>query len=58
MAALITKDLGLPVDITPGGHGEFTVWVGDQVVAKKDSRGFPDDGEVVESVRNALKGAT
>ena len=57
MAALITKDLGLPVDVTPGGRGEFTVWVNDLVVSKKDSRGFPDDGEVVESVRRAVKGA-
>ena len=54
MAALITKDLGLPVDVTPGARGEFTVWVGDQVVARKDARGFPEDSDIVAAVKEKI----
>ena len=56
MAALITKDLGVPVEVAPGGRGEFTVWVGDTRVAQKDSHGFPDDEKVVEAVRQKIAG--
>ena len=54
MAALIAKETGIDAEITEGSRGEFTVWVGDEVVAKKDAGGFPEDGEVVTAVRRAL----
>lgn len=46
--------LGVPVVITPGGRGEFTVWVGDAVVARKTLMGFPSEDDCVVAVRRAL----
>jgi len=40
--------------VVEGGRGEFTVWVGDQMVAKKDLNGFPSDHDVVAAVRQAM----
>lgn len=37
-----------------GNRGEFTVWVGDRVVARKDAGGFPNEDEIVRAVREAL----
>ena len=46
MAAAITEATGQAVTLEPGDRGEFTVWVGDQVVAAKSWEGFPE-AEVV-----------
>ena len=54
MAALINQDTGIDAAIIEGGRGEFTVWVEDATVAKKDAGGFPDDDEIVAAVRAAL----
>ena len=54
MAALIKTKTGLDSNLTEGGRGEFTVWVGDHVVAKKDSSGFPEDADVLTAVQHAL----
>ena len=54
MAALIKDELGIDTDLIEGGPGEFTVWVGDGVVAKKDTQGFPSDEEAVAAVKQAL----
>lgn len=54
MAALITQETGINTDIVEGGRGEFTVWVGKEIVAKKDAGVFPTDEEVVTAVRRAL----
>lgn len=54
MAALITTATGAPVDVVEGGRGEFSIRVGDEVVARKDWGGFPTDDEVVAAVRRAL----
>ncbi len=54
MAALIKQEAGINVDLVVGGRGEFTVWVGEETVAKKDASGFPADEEVVTAVRRAL----
>ena len=56
MAALIKNATGADVDVVEGGRGEFTVWVGDQVVAQKSSLGFPSDEDAVAAVRQALAG--
>jgi predicted Rdx family selenoprotein len=40
--------------LTPGGRGEFTVWVNGQKIAEKDSSGFPPEKEVVAKVGAAL----
>jgi len=54
VAALIKQEVGIEVKIIVGGRGEFTVWVGDEAVAKKDASGFPADEEVMRAVRRAL----
>ncbi len=54
MADQIQRELGVPVEIIVGKSGEFTVWVGDQCVAKKTLMGFPDDDECLDGVREAL----
>ncbi|HEY3045795.1 MAG TPA: hypothetical protein VGJ39_17330 [Vicinamibacterales bacterium] len=54
MAALIKDALGIDSEVVEGGRGEFTVWVGDQVVAKKDTQGFPSDEEALAAVKQAM----
>ena len=54
MAALLERELGHSVTITPGHRGEFTVWVDKLKVATKTIDGFPDDDECLEAVRDAL----
>ena len=55
MAALVKADTGLDMELIEGGRGEFTVWVGEEVVAKKDSSGFPTDEDALASVQRALR---
>jgi hypothetical protein len=54
VAALVKAETGLEPALVVGGRGEFTVWVGEEVVAKKHASGFPADDEVVRAVRLAL----
>jgi len=54
VAALLRKELGTEVEMIGGDRGEFTVWVGDQVVARKGVLRFPSDRNVLEAVRTAL----
>ena len=54
MAALIKDTTGIESTLVEGGWGEFTVWVGADVVAKKDSGGFPEDADVLTAVQHAL----
>ena len=54
MAALIKAELGVDSEVLEGGRGEFTVWVGDQVVAKKDMQGFPSDEDALAAVKQAV----
>jgi hypothetical protein len=39
-----------------GARGEFTVWVGDEVVAQKSATGFPTEDEIVLAIRQAVRG--
>ena len=55
MAALITDEMGLHVEVVVGGRGEFTIWVGDERVAMKDANGFPTDEDAVSAVRRAVE---
>ena len=55
MAALIKQEAGINVDLVVGGRGEFTVWVGEETVTKKDADGFPADEDVVTAGRRALR---
>ncbi len=54
MAAAIEEATGQPVEIAPGNRGEFTVWVGDERVARKTTAGFPEIDEAVAAVAAAL----
>jgi len=53
---LIKKELGVDAGTTGGDEGEFTVHVGEKVVAKKGLLGFPSDKKILEAVRAALNG--
>ena len=54
MAALVKAETGIDLELIEGGRGEFTVWVGEEVVAKKDSLGFPSDQEALTAIQQAL----
>jgi len=54
VATLIKNDIGADSELVEGGRGEFTVWVGDKMVAQKDSHGFPSDDQVLAAVQQAL----
>jgi len=54
VAALIKKEVGAETELVEGGRGEFTVWVGEESVARKDAHGFPEERDVLAAVRQAL----
>ena len=54
MAATLERELGVKADLVEGSLGEFTVSVGDKVVAKKGLIFFPPDKKVLATVRKAL----
>jgi hypothetical protein len=54
VAALIKDKLGLDAELSEGGRGEFTVWVGDAIVARKDAEGFPSEDQALAAVQDAL----
>ena len=59
MAELLKRELDIEVDLVEGDKDEFTVWVGNQMVASmvvkmKFFHRFPDDQEVLSAVRRAL----
>jgi hypothetical protein len=58
VAALITNATGAKVDIVEGARGEFSVRIDDTIIARKDSRGFPQEEEIVTAVRRALEEGT
>jgi hypothetical protein len=41
VAALIKVATGIEPELVVGDRGEFTVWVGEETVAKKGASGFP-----------------
>lgn len=46
--------MGLDPELVEGDRGEFTVWVGEKVVARKDSGVFPEDNDVLTAVQQAV----
>ena len=54
MAELLRRELGVKAELVEGERGEFTVWVGDRMVAKKGWVRFPADQKVLSAVRQAL----
>lgn len=56
MADLIKRELGAEPELVEGDRGEFTVWVGERLVAKKGWLRFPSAERVLSAVRQALAG--
>ena len=54
MAALIKDATGVETDVVEGARGEFSIRVGDRVVAEKSRTGFPSDEEILSAVRRGL----
>jgi hypothetical protein len=54
VAALIKDGTGVEPEVIEGARGEFSIRVGDRVVAQKSPRGFPTDGDIVGAVKAAL----
>jgi phage major head subunit gpT-like protein len=54
VAAVIKQETGLDTELVEGGRGEFTIWVGDKVVAQKDAHGFPSEKDAVAAVKERL----
>lgn len=54
MAELIKREMGVEPELVEGDRGEFSVWVGDRLVAKKGWVRFPSDEKVLAAVRDAI----
>jgi hypothetical protein len=54
VAALIEQETGVQPELLEGKRGEFSVWVEDELVAQKDTRGFPSEDRVMAAVRKAM----
>jgi len=51
VAAVIAQEIGIEPKLIEGGRGEFTVWIGDELVAQKGPHGFPSDDEILAAVQ-------
>jgi hypothetical protein len=54
VAAMLEGELGVKAELIEGNLGEFTVRVGDKVIAKKGLIFFPPDQKILNAVRKAL----
>lgn len=54
MAAEITRQTGLPVDLVSGARGELSVRVDQHIVARKTLDGFPSPEACAAAVQRAL----
>jgi hypothetical protein len=54
VAAAIKDALGIDPEVVEGARSEFSVRVGDRIVAQKSRTGFPSEPEMVAAVRQAL----
>ena len=51
---MLEGELGVKAELMEGGLGEFTVSVGDRIVAKKGLIFFPPEKKILNAVRKAL----
>jgi hypothetical protein len=51
---MLERELGVKAELVEGNRGEFTVRVGDKVIAKKGLVFFPPDEKVLAAVRKAV----
>ena len=54
MAALIKDATGVEADVVEGARSEFSIRLGDRVLAEKSRSGFPADPDIIAAVRQAL----
>ena len=54
MGARIETVAGIAPKLTPGGRGEFTIWVDGVQVAGKSGVSWPDEAETAARVAAAL----
>ena len=55
MADALKQEFGLrEVELISGRRGEFSVWLGESLLAEKDFSGFPTDEDAVQALRSAL----
>lgn len=55
MAALIREATGVEPEVVEGARSEFSIRVGDRIVAQKSRTGFPNDADIVDAVHAALR---
>jgi len=55
VADLLKRELGVEAELVEGSRGEFTVRVGDKIVAQKGWIRFPQDKKVLSAVRQAIE---
>jgi hypothetical protein len=51
---MIAEATGTTPEIVPGRRSEFSIWVGDTMVAEKSRKGFPSDDAVIAAVKQAV----
>ena len=51
---MLERELGVKAELVEGNLGEFTISVGDKVVAKKGLIFFPPEKKILNAVRKAL----
>jgi len=51
---MLERELGVKAELIEGHLGEFTVSVGDKIVAKKGLIFFPPEQKILNAVRKAL----
>jgi hypothetical protein len=54
MAESIKTHFGLETTLTPGGRGEFTVWVNGKTVAAKQGDEFPPEDQIISAVKQSI----
>ena len=54
MAALIKDATGVEPAVVEGARSEFSIRIGNRVVAEKSRTGFPSDEAIVAAVRAGL----
>jgi predicted Rdx family selenoprotein len=56
VAELLKNELGGETELIVGDRSEFSVWVNDKVVLKRENTSsFPEDQKMLEAVRETLK---
>ena len=55
MVALLKNELGIEAELKDGKLGEFSILVGDKVVAQKGLIRFPGDKKILTAVQKELQ---